>query len=221
MAKYKHIHSAWQVYADVIMLLFMWAISVVCMLIISVNFSVHTKGDIVPKAEYLITMTWDKDRDVDLDMWLEAPNGNIIMYTNKEMPNISLDRDSRGRQTNESVMPDGSHAVSVNQEVITIRVVIPGDYNVAVSYYDGAEVDGLHYSPGVDDPKAKIKAILEVHKVNPKYTQVAGAEIELTRVKETRNVFSFHLDADGKYTALPIPEEDVIHRAAENGGRHP
>jgi hypothetical protein len=219
MARYKHIHSAWQVYADVIMLLFMWAISLVCMLIISVNFSIHTKGDIIPKAEYLITMTWDKDRDSDLDLWLEAPNGNVIMYTNKEVANISLDRDSRGKQTNETVMPDGTHAVSVNQEVITIRVVIPGDYNVAVSYYDGADENANHFNSGEEIPAAKIEALLEVNKVNPKYTQVAGAKIELTKVKETRNVFSFHLDADGTYTALPVPEEDVILRVAK-GGMH-
>src|SRR5271163_922048 len=100
MIRHKHHHSSWQIFADINILLFMWAVSIVTMLIISFNLQVHTKGDIISKAEVLAIMTWDRNRDVDLDMWMEIPNGNVIMYIHKEDVNISLDRDSRGFQTN-------------------------------------------------------------------------------------------------------------------------
>lgn len=209
----KH-QNAFVPYTDLISVLFMWAISLVCLLIISVNFSIHTKGDVIPKAEYLITMTWDKTRDVDLDMWLRGPNDEIVMYTQKEAVNMSLDRDSRGMQTNDTVLPDGTHATSANEEIITLRTIIPGDYDLAVSYYGGSDNNGYSYQSGDSMPSVKISAQLQINKVNPKFTLVAGKTIELTKVKQSLNIWRFHIDADGKLTQLDLPDEDMIQTMA-------
>ena len=221
MIRHKHHHSPWQVFADMNMLFFAWAISIVMLLIISYNLQVNKKGDIVSKAEVLITATWDRKRDVDVDMWMEIPSGHVIMYTNKEDVNISLDRDSRGMQTNSTILPDGSHSISINQEIITIRAIVPGDYLVAISYYGGTnEKTGYNFQPGQDTPDVAIEVQLEVDKVNPKFTQVHGALVTLTKVKQTLNVLAFHIDNNGNFTILPLPEEDMIHRVTNSGPQH-
>ena len=39
---------------------------------------ISKKKDIEEKAEYVITMTWPKHLDDDLDLWLETPDNKIV-----------------------------------------------------------------------------------------------------------------------------------------------
>ena len=160
----------------------------------------------------MVTLTWDDNRDVDLDLWLQDPNGKIVYYGVREAVNISLDRDSRGFDTNRTRREDGTFVYSANREIIAIRAIIPGDYLVAVSYYDGMNTtaEGSRHHFQGEEPEAAIDALVQVDKVNPVVTQVVGEKIHLTRIKEAKNVVAFHVDVDGEVTMLPLPPENLI-----------
>ena len=214
--KRRHRFNQWQVfvaYSDQLMLLFGTFMLLLTLALIAMHPATPPKQEgIKPKAEYLITLTWDDNRDVDLDLWLQDPNGKIVFYGVREAVNISLDRDSRGFDTNRTRREDGSIVYSANREVIAIRAIIPGDYLVAVSYYDGKYVSeenrNFHFQGS--ELEAAIDALVQVDKVNPVVTQVVGERVLLTRIKEAKNVVAFHVDIDGSVTALPLPPENLI-----------
>jgi hypothetical protein len=201
--------SPWQVYADQLLLLIGATLMMLMLLIPITNPpAARNKAD-APKAEFLVTLSWDNKRDVDLDLWLQSDDC-VIYYHNRECPNIALDRDSLGFTSNRKQLPDGSYAVSSNREVIAIRAIMPGDYIAAVSYFAGKDADGRAYRPLKTDPQSAIDATVEVEKVNPVVTEVGLAQLHLTRTKETQNAIAFHVDADGQVTTPPLPPEDMI-----------
>ena len=208
----RHHISPWQVLADLITCVAGIFLLIVSVLLVVPHLATPPKQEgIKPKAEYLVTLTWDDNRDVDLDLWLQDPNGKIVFYGVREAVNISLDRDSRGFDTNRTRRDDGNIVYSANREVIAIRAIIPGDYLVAVSYYDGkyvSEERHFHFQGG--EPEAAIDALVQVDKVNPIVTQVVGEKVHLTRIKEAKNVVAFHVDIDGAVTVLPLPPENLI-----------
>lgn len=216
--RHRHHLSPWQIYSDQLLLLVGAFLLITSLLLIVPHLATPPKQEgIKPKAEFLVTLSWDDNRDVDLDLWMRGPNGHIVFYGVREDVNISLDRDSRGFETNRKRLDDGSFAFSSNREVIAIRAVMPGDYLVAVSYYDGAyETPGQngtsyrhHYQ--VDEPDAAIDAVIQVDKVNPTVTVVAGKQIRMSRIHEAQNVIAFHVGINGEVTMLPLPPENLVN----------
>lgn len=186
------------VYTDAMMLVVATFSLLISMLLVSVAAIANkTTPAEKPKAEYLVNLRWDDKRDVDLDLWMRVPDGSVIYYNNRETPNVSLDRDSRGYVSNRTRLPDGSSVYSSNHEVIAVRAVIPGDYLVAVSYYTGD-------AEGID-------ATVDVEKVNPTLKEVAAKHIHFDKVKQAMDVVKFRIEkADGEVTLLPLPAEDLV-----------
>ena len=93
------------------------------------------KGIIDPKAEYIITVTWPDNNPNDIDTWVEDPIGNVIWFRRKEAGLIHLDRDDRGT-LNDTIDINGKIVQNpLNQEIVTIRGVVPGEYVVNLHYY--------------------------------------------------------------------------------------
>lgn len=177
-------------------LLFQVMVMMLCLLLISTQIvTKRSDKDYHPVAQYLVTLTWDDARNVDLDLWLRDPFGHIIFYNNRESSNISLDRDSRGYLTNQTTLPDGTVLNSGNREIISIRAILPGDYLVSVGYYDGV---------------GAIDATVLVEKVNPSLSTVAGGKVNLKLAKQSANVVAFHVAPDGRVTRLPLPPRTLI-----------
>ncbi len=205
--------SAWQIYADAFMLLFAWAMMLVFSMVLMLHVQSKKNDDYHPKAEFLVTLTWDDARDVDLDLWLRPPDNpdKPVFYQNRETQNISLDRDSRGYITNRKQLEEGKVAVSANREIIAIRAIMPGDYIVGVSYYDGVDlVDHIHYPTGTPVDAAKIQARIQVDKVNPSVTSVFDKTVNFTFVKEVQAICAFHIADDGKITMLDKPTDPFL-----------
>lgn len=188
--------SAWQAYSDMLLNMLSYMLLVVFLLLIVVHTPQPKTAQQKRSAQYLVTLRWDDMRDVDLDLWLRDPAGHVIYYYNREAPNISLDRDSRGYLSNRTVLPNGKVTISPNQEIIAIRAVIPGNYLVAVDYYQG------------DGP---IDAHLDVQKVNPVVTTVFHGDVHLQAQSDAKNVVAFHIAADGKITVIPTPPENLVY----------
>ena len=213
--RHRRQHSSWQVLADFMTLMFQSVVVVLfCLLAVSQISAKKSDGDTHPPAEYLITLTWPNDRNVDLDLWVRDPDNDVIYYGAREAKNISLDRDSRGAITNRSTLKDGTVIDSGNREVVSIRAVIPGDYLIAVSYYDGSDaLTGRAYAP--NDPATAIDAKVTVEKVNPKLAVTADADVHLTRIKEAVNALAIHIASDGAVTVMQLPADNLVY---EHGG---
>jgi len=97
---------------------------------------VSKSGIIKPKAEYIVTVNWPDDNPDDIDVWIEDPAGNLIWFRNREAGLVHLDRDDRGLVNDRMEMNGETVQTSLNQEVVTIRGRVVGEYVVNLHYYE-------------------------------------------------------------------------------------
>ncbi len=143
------------------------------------------QGIIDPKAEFIITVKWDDNSPNDVDTWVQDPKGNLVWYRKPESGLLHLDRDDRGME-NDSIVVDGVAVVNpLNQEVVTIRGIVPGQYIVNVQYYQ---------------VKVPRQANVEVRavKVNPKLEVVYYGKLTLEHKGEEKTAVRFTIDKQGK-----------------------
>jgi len=145
------------------------------------------KGRVNLKAEYIISVTWPDQLADDLDIWVQDPIGETVSYLRKDAGWLHLDRDDRG-EINDTIIVDGKELIyPINQEVVTIRGIIPGEYIVNLYYYTSAQ-------PG------PVEALLKVEKVNPSLKTVFVEKLVLHHQDDERTVVRFNLDQRGEMT---------------------
>ena len=87
-------------------------------------------------AQYVITVTWPDNVPDDVDTWIEDPKGQVAWYRNRNAGLVHLDRDDRG-MLNDTIMINGKRVANpLNQEVVAIRGIVPGEYTVNLHYYE-------------------------------------------------------------------------------------
>ena len=139
------------------------------------------KGRVDLKAEYIISVTWPDQMADDIDLWVQDPIGETVSYLRKDAGWLHLDRDDRG-EINDTIIVDGQELVyPINQEVVTIRGIIPGEYTVNLYYYTAAQ-------PG------PVEALVKVEKVNPSLQTVYVRRLLLQRQDDEQTVVRFSLD---------------------------
>lgn len=90
---------------------------------------------IPPKAEFLVTLSWDDDSQDDIDLYVRGPDGKVVYFSNRQTALLFLDADNLGKG-NTLGMPDGTVVtVPTRREVVTIRAVVPGTYDVNTHFY--------------------------------------------------------------------------------------
>jgi hypothetical protein len=148
-----------------------------------------SKGRVDLKAEYIISVTWPDDLADDIDLWVRDPLGNTVSYLQKDAGWLHLDRDDRG-EVNDTIVVEGREVVyPINQEVVTIRGVVTGEYVVNLYYYTAT-------SP------TPVEALVKVERVNPTLQTVFAEKLTLTGQDSERTVVRFSLDEDGRLTDL-------------------
>lgn len=104
-------------------------------------------GDVDSQNEFIVTLNWDKNCDVDL--WMLLPDGRRVFYSERNQPPAFLDIDVTcwnsyyGENT-------GTHIIKNNQEIITVRDVMTGDYSINAHlfqpmYEEYVEIEVLVY----------------------------------------------------------------------------
>jgi hypothetical protein len=142
------------------------------------------KGRVDLKAEYIISVTWPEYLADDIDLWVQDPIGDTVSYLQKEASWLHLDRDDRG-EVNDTIIVDGEELLyPINQEVVTIRGIIPGEYIVNLYYYKAAQPE-------------PVEALVKVEKVNPTLQTVFVRRVMLQREDEEQTVVRFSLDRRG------------------------
>lgn len=146
-------------------------------------------GRVNLKAEYIISVTWPDDAADDVDIWVQDPNGQTVSYLNKDAGWLHLDRDDRG-DLNDTIVINGREVIHpMNQEIVTIRGFVAGEYVVNVYLYDMRSA-------------TPVNAVVKVEKVNPTLKLVYVKTVQLQAVDQETTVLRFTLDGQGALQSI-------------------
>ena len=147
-----------------------------------------------PKAEFIVTVTWDENRTSDVDTWLQDPAGNIAHFRQKDVGLMHLDRDDLGTINDTITLPDGQRiTIPVNQEITSIRGFIPGEWVLNVHLYN-------------DRGEGPIAVTIRIDKLNPSVRTVFRKTVKLKHKWDEITVTRFTMASDGnilEWTDLP------------------
>ena len=170
---------------------FMFAVAVIFM-----N-PIPNTGVIDTKAEYLITVTWPDGNPSDVDTWTQDPGGNLIWYAAKESGLMHLDRDDTGT-TRDVITVNGATVYNpLNQEIVSIRGIVPGEWTVNVQMY---AYDPGDLAPSGADGIVPIPVTVKVEKVNPTVRVVFYGTIELRGQGDEVTAVRFTIQPNGDVT---------------------
>ena len=166
-------------------------------------------GAIDPKAEFLITLTWPDGRREDVDLYVEDPAGRLVWFRSREAGLMHLDRDDLGER-NDVIEVAGRRVLNpLNQEIVSIRGILPGEYVVNLHLYRG---DG-------DQP---VPATVKIEKLNPKVELVFFGPLTLTEQGDEQTAARFSLGADGRVRDLNrLPKQLVPLRRLASAATEP
>lgn len=154
-------------------------------------------GIIDPKAEFIINVSWEDMREDDADTWVEAPTGEILWFRNTEVGLMHLDRDDRGSATDMITFDGASHINPLNQEIVTIRGYVPGEYVVNVHYYNSVTQQPLPVT-------------VKVSKVNPRLEVVYYGTVTLPRTGNERTAVRFTVDEQGIVSNVNTLQKEIV-----------
>lgn len=153
----------------------------------------HQEADVKkPKAEFILSITWDYDNKNDVDIWVRDPMENVLYYRNKETGMMHLDRDDLGSLKDVITLLSGQMVENKNnQEIVTIRGFIPGEWIVNLHLYNKRGPETTTVQTRLD-------------KLNPSVQTVHVLETVLTQHWEEVTVVRFIMGQDGTITHAPL-----------------
>lgn len=155
------------------------------------------EGLIDPKAEYIVTATWDDFNADDIDTWVEDPDGKVVWFRNPAAGLMHLDRDDRG-MAGDTIMVNGKEVVNpLNQEVVTLRGTLPGEYVVNLHYYASTTMK-------------PVTATVRVVKVNPKLEVVYYGSVTLEQKGAEKTAVRFSLGRDGHVQGMNTLFKSIV-----------
>jgi hypothetical protein len=142
-------------------------------------------GAVDAKAEFLITLSWPEGRREDVDLYVQDPAGKMVWFRSREAGLMHLDRDDLGER-NDVIEVAGRQVINpLNQEIVSIRGILPGEYVVNLHLYRG---DGAQPVP----------ATLKIEKLNPRVEQVFFGPLALIEQGDERTAARFSIGSDGR-----------------------
>lgn len=154
-------------------------------------------GIIDPKAEYIVTVSWEDNSPDDIDTWVEDPDGQVIWFRNPEAGLLHLDRDDRGL-INDTINVNGEELVNpLNQEVVTLRGVVKGEYVVNVHYY-------------ATETQKPVDVNIRLVKVNPKLEVKYYGTLTLEKKGDERTAVRFNIGRDGDISDINFLPKNIV-----------
>lgn len=168
-------------------------------------------GAVDNKAEFLVTLTWPDGRKEDVDLYVADPEGRLVWFRAREAGLMHLDRDDLGLG-NDVMEVGGKQVVNpVNQEIVSIRGIAPGEYIVNLHLYR-------------DDRKKPVPVKVKVEKLNPRVELVYYGDVTLNRRGEERTAVRFSVASNGRVQDVNrlakaiVPNRRQPHRARVSEG---
>lgn len=146
------------------------------------------ENNIKAKADFMITVTWNKDLDDDVDTYVEDPVGNLVAFMRREEGLMHLDRDDLGHRNDTINTPNGPIEYKDNREIVTLRGFVPGEYVVNVHMYMKREI-------------APTEVTIVLEKLNP-YMIIMAKNVILTTSGQEDTAFRFVVDSEGSVTKV-------------------
>ena len=162
-------------------------------------------GKIDVKAEFIITVSWPDLHPDDIDVLVEDPNGQVLWFDNKDTGVMHLDRDDRGSFQDQVVIDGKKISNPINQETVTLRAWIPGEYVVNI----------LHYKANY---KVPVKVTVKVEKLNPEVSLVYYGTHELNGVGMELTAARFVLDVNGAAIDVSSLQKSMITKVGGKKG---
>jgi len=135
-------------------------------------------GAVDNKAEFLITLTWPDGRREDVDLYVADPDGRLVWFRAREAGLMHLDRDDLGLGK-DTIEVGGRKIVNpVNQEIVSIRGIAPGEYVVNLHLYR-------------DDRGKAVPTKVKVEKLNPKVQLVYYGDVKLSERGDEKTAVRF------------------------------
>ena len=158
---------------------------------------VSKSGIVSPKAEYIVTVNWPDNNPDDIDIWVEDPVGNLIWFRNREAGLVHLDRDDRGVVNDQIEMNGQTVETSLNQEVVTIRGRVTGEYVINLHYYESKT-------------NLPVKVSVEVAKINPAVEIIYYGETVLKEKGVEETAVRFSIADDGSVNNVNRNKKSII-----------
>jgi hypothetical protein len=156
-------------------------------------------GVIDAKAEFIITVTWPDLNPNDIDTWVQDPAGNLVWFRAREAGMMHLDRDDRGL-ANDTITINGQPVVNpLNQEVVTIRGFMPGEYTVNAHYYDTKNGEPVSVN-------------VSIVKVNPRAEVVFYGSVDLARKGDETTAARFTVEPGGSVSGVSTLPKTLVER---------
>lgn len=154
-------------------------------------------GIIDPKAEYILTITWEDNSPDDVDVWVEDPEGQIVWFRTPEAGLLHLDRDDRGL-VNDTITINGEELQNpLNQEVVTLRGVVKGEYVVNLHYYSS-------------ETGKPVDVNVRLVKVNPKLEVIYYGTVNLEKRGDEKTAFRFKIGRDGEVFGINFLPKTIV-----------
>lgn len=154
-------------------------------------------GVIDAKAEFIVTVTWPDLDPNDIDTWVQDPGGNLVWFRAREAGLMHLDRDDRGLQ-GDVIVVNGREIVNpLNQEVVTIRGIEPGEFTVNLQYYETRNGE-------------PVEATISIIKVNPRAEVVFYGQVVLPRKGDEATAARFTVLPDGSVTNVNTLAKSLV-----------
>ncbi len=170
--------------------------------LLAMNPKARKSGDVAAKAEFILNLNWVDDDPNDVDLWVQNPAGDVVWFRAREAGLMHLDRDDRG-SSNDSVEVNGRTITNpLNQEVVTLRGIVAGEYIVNAHYYDGSK--SASAQPTRNDARIgqPVQVTLSLVKVNPRAEVAYYGQHTLKGPGDEATLVRFVVRNDGSVTGL-------------------
>ena len=154
-------------------------------------------GNINVKAEFLITVTWPDNLADDIDTYVRDPQDNIVWYNTLDRGFLHLDRDDRGEYLDQVMVNGETVTFPLNQETVTLRGIIPGEYTVNVYNF-------------LKPSNVPVPVSVKVEKLNPTVKVIYYQSMNLNGVGDEKTAIRFTLDSEGNVSNLNDIQDSLV-----------
>ena len=162
------------------------------------------QGNVVVKAEMLITVNWPDYNPDDVDTYVGDPAGNIVWYNHKEAGLMHLDRDDRGNFKDTILVNNKEITNPLNQEIVTLRGLEDGEYVVNVVHY-------------IANGAAPLPVQVKVEKLNPTVKVIFYQTLYLKGTGDEQTAVRFTLKGQDVVNVNSRPKSLVELTRSDNG----
>lgn len=156
------------------------------------------KAEVSTQAEFVVTVTWPLNNTDDVDVWLEDPVGNLVFFRNKAAGLMHLDRDDLGSLNDTMYLVDGSVIkYPYNQEILTIRGFVPGEWVLNVHMYKKRE-------------KEPTSVRVTVDKLNPKFKPIILKTVDLSENWQEETIGRLEMTSSGEIMGIDLLPKKLV-----------